>query len=116
MTYAVEIKPSLGQQIAELKREKLMRERVYPKFIASGSLKQKNADWQMAALEGAIAALEQSARAQDALRPFVEAYARSAEPIGDSDLYNEQPRSVSVTLGDCRKAAMLLGVHPKVRE
>lgn len=40
-----------------------------------------------------------------ALRPFVEAYARDANPIPDSDLDNEQPRVVRVTLGDCRRAA-----------
>jgi hypothetical protein len=51
-----------------------------------------------------------------ALRPFVEAYARAADPIGDSDLDNEQPRHVTVTLGDCRRAANLLGIHPKVKE
>ena len=47
-----------------------------------------------------------------ALRPFVEAYARAADPIGDSDLDNEQPRHVTVTLGDCRRAANLLGIYP----
>ena len=50
-----------------------------------------------------------------ALRPFVEAYARSADVIGDSDLDNEQPRHVTVTLGDCRRAASLLGIYPKAR-
>ena len=43
-----------------------------------------------------------------ALIAFVWAYERQAEPIGDSDLYDEQPRSVSVTLGDCRRATALL--------
>jgi hypothetical protein len=43
-----------------------------------------------------------------ALKPFVEAYSSAADPIGDSDLYDEQPRSVHVTLGDCRRAALLL--------
>lgn len=43
-----------------------------------------------------------------ALKPFVVAYEKAAEPIGDSDLYGEQPRSVSVTLGDCRTAAAIL--------
>jgi hypothetical protein len=50
-----------------------------------------------------------------ALRPFVEAYARDADVIGDSDLDNEQPRHVTVTLGDCRRAANLLGIYPTVR-
>lgn len=50
-----------------------------------------------------------------ALRPFVEAYARDADVIGDSDLDNEQPRHVTVTLGDCRRAASLLSIYPKAR-
>lgn len=50
-----------------------------------------------------------------ALRPFVEAYAKSADPVGDSDLDNEQPRVVRVTLGDCRRAASLLGIYPKAK-
>lgn len=50
-----------------------------------------------------------------ALKPFVEAYAKAADPIGDSDLDNEQPRHVTVTLGDCRRAANLLGIYPIVR-
>ena len=50
-----------------------------------------------------------------ALKPFVEAYAKSADPIGDSDLDNEQPRHVTVTLGYCRRAANLLGIYPIVR-
>jgi hypothetical protein len=44
----------------------------------------------------------------EALRPFVDAYQKAADPIGDSDLYDEQPRHVAVTLGDCRRAARAL--------
>lgn len=54
-------------------------------------------------------------RIEQALSVFVEAYARAADPIGDSDLDNEQPRHVTVTLGDCRRAANLLGIYPTVR-
>ena len=50
-----------------------------------------------------------------ALRPFVEAYAKAAEPIGDSDRDHEQPRHVTVTLGDCRRAANLLGIYPTAK-
>lgn len=46
-----------------------------------------------------------------ALRPFVAAYKRDADPIGDSDLYDEQPRNVYVTLGDCRRAERVLWEH-----
>lgn len=45
---------------------------------------------------------------EKALEPFVDAYVKHADQIGDSDLYNEQPRSVHVTLGDCRRAHLLL--------
>lgn len=48
------------------------------------------------------------ARLETALRPFVAAYEASACDVGDSDLDNEQPRAVYVTLGDCRKAARIL--------
>lgn len=43
-----------------------------------------------------------------ALRPFVAAYLKKAEAFTDADLDNEQPRSISVTLGDCRRAAAVL--------
>lgn len=43
-----------------------------------------------------------------ALRAFVSAYLKAADPIGDSDLYDEQPRSVHVLLGDCRRAERVL--------
>lgn len=44
----------------------------------------------------------------DALRPFVESYRQQDSAIGDSDLYDEQPMSVHVTLGDIRKASRAL--------
>lgn len=76
-------------------------------------------DMAEAAIKDAITAAKESAAAapvlREALRPFVEAYEKAADPIGDSDLYNEQPRHVTVTLGDCRRAASLLGIYPKVR-
>ena len=59
--------------------------------------------------------MTQAEKLERALRPFVEAYAKAADVIGDSDLDNEQPRHVTVTLGDCRRAASLLGVYPKPR-
>lgn len=45
---------------------------------------------------------------EKALEPFVKAYVDHADQIGDSDLYDEQPRSVHITLGDCRRAHLLL--------
>lgn len=64
-----------------------------------------------AAIDGAV-----MRELRRALQPFVLAYAAAAEPIGDSDLDDEQPRSVSVTLGDCRRASRLLGIFPRVKE
>ena len=49
----------------------------------------------------------------NALRPFVAAYVKSADHVGDSDLYNEQPRAVYVTLGDCRKAERVLSEYER---
>lgn len=42
-----------------------------------------------------------------ALRPFVEAFAKVTNP-GDSDLDNEQPYHITVTLGDLRLARRTL--------
>lgn len=58
MNYLMDLKPTLEQQIAEIKRERRMREFVYPKLIASKKLSQKAADWQQACLDAAIASLE----------------------------------------------------------
>ena len=48
-------------------------------------------------------------RLRAALDPFVTAHRKAEDKIGDSDLDDEQPRSVSVTLGDLRRAARLTG-------
>lgn len=50
--------PSLAAQIAELKREQMMRRRVFPVLISRGTLKQSAADYQTKALDAAIATLE----------------------------------------------------------
>ena len=57
-TYAIDLKPSISQQLADLKRERTLRQQVYPKLIASRKLSQKLADWQMACLDAAIRTLE----------------------------------------------------------
>jgi hypothetical protein len=51
-------KPDIAKQIAELKRERKMRERVYPFWITSKKIRQHDADYQMAALDAAIETLE----------------------------------------------------------
>jgi hypothetical protein len=61
-----------------------------------------------AAGERFATAIRRAHLAQVALHPFVDAYVKAADPIGDSDLYDEQPRHVAVTLGDCRRAAAAL--------
>lgn len=59
-------KPSLGQQIAELRREQKMRSQVFPKLLASGKLSRKDADYRNACLSAAIATLAAlEARSED---------------------------------------------------
>lgn len=67
------------------------------------------------ALRTMDAAKREILQLRQALQPFVLAYAKAADPIGDSDLDNEQPRHVTVALGDCRRAASLLGIYPQVK-
>ena len=50
--------PSLVAQSAELKREKAMRARVYPHWIATGKIKREAAEYQNRALEAAIATID----------------------------------------------------------
>lgn len=50
---------SIADQIAELKRERSIREQVYPRWIANGTLKAGLAMRRNAALDAAIRTLEQ---------------------------------------------------------
>ena len=50
--------PSLAVQLAELKRERMMRNRVYPHLVATRKLSQSAADYQCAALDAAIKTIE----------------------------------------------------------
>ena len=59
--------PSFSVQYAELKREKAMRARVYPHWIATGKLKKEVADYQNRALDAAIATLESLALGRNPL-------------------------------------------------
>lgn len=56
--------PSLRAQLDELRRERLMRDRVFPHLIASRKLTQDKADYQNRGLDGAIAALEKLVAAE----------------------------------------------------
>lgn len=49
---------SLADQIACVRREIGMRERVYPKWVAGGRMKQDAADREIAAMRAVLATLE----------------------------------------------------------
>lgn len=50
--------PTLADQRKEIGREIALRKNVYPKWVASGRLKQEDSDRQIGALEAALATLE----------------------------------------------------------
>jgi len=49
---------TLGMQVACVRREIQMRERVYPKLVGAGKMKQHIADIEMAAMRAVLATLE----------------------------------------------------------
>lgn len=49
---------SLERQIACVAREIALRRNVYPKFVASGKIKQETADTELAAMEAVLATLK----------------------------------------------------------
>ena len=49
-----------------------------------------------------------------ALRPFVADFDRQSDP-GTSDLDNEQPMNIRVSLGDCRRARLALALTKESR-
>jgi hypothetical protein len=51
-------KVSLADQIASVQREIAMRERVYPKWVSAGRMKQVAADRELAAMRAVLATLE----------------------------------------------------------
>ena len=60
--------PTLREQISELKRERAMRDRVYPTWVATGKLVQGEAFRRNAALDAAIATLTRMSNSVDAER------------------------------------------------
>ncbi len=56
---------SIANQLAELKRERKVRERVYAHLIATKKLAKETADYQNRGLDGAIATLEALVMASD---------------------------------------------------
>lgn len=47
------MEPTLDEQLAELDREIVMRQRMYPRWISAGTLNQPQADRQMQRLQAA---------------------------------------------------------------
>ncbi|HEV8503679.1 MAG TPA: hypothetical protein VGR63_19060 [Casimicrobiaceae bacterium] len=62
-----EVVVTLNEQIDELKRELKQRERVYPRLVAQGKLRQAIADYQVARMQAALATVERVKRLDDAL-------------------------------------------------
>lgn len=58
----VEVVITLNEQIDEIKRELKQRERVYPRLVAQGKLRQAIAEYQMARMQAALATVERVKR------------------------------------------------------
>jgi hypothetical protein len=68
----VEIVITLVEQIAEVKREIALRERVYAKQVAAGTLKPEQADRQIGRMKAVLATVERVKRLDDALTVVAE--------------------------------------------
>ena len=68
----VDVVVSLNEQIDEIKRELKQRERVYPRMIAQGKLRQAIAEYQMARMQAALATVERVKRLDDGLKGMAE--------------------------------------------
>ena len=55
---------TLEQQIASVRREIGMRERVYPAFVRSGKIKPENASYELDAMKAVLSTLESLRAAQ----------------------------------------------------
>ncbi len=53
---------TIDEQIAEVKREIAMRNKVYPKWIEAGSLQKPKADFQILAMEAVLISLNELAK------------------------------------------------------
>ena len=53
---------TIDEQIAEVKREIAMRNKVYPKWIEAGSMQKPKADFQILAMEAVLISLQAIAR------------------------------------------------------
>ena len=50
--------PTVSEQIACIERELKMRQRVYPRWVSTGKMKQASADKEMAAMEAVLKTLK----------------------------------------------------------
>ncbi len=103
--------PTLEDAIAEVRRELALRDRVYPSFVARGTLKKATGELQIKRLERALKALTDFSRA---LRLAEEAQSAAAA-VGIADtLGNDVPTTeVSRLLSALTELASTLGVSPK---
>jgi hypothetical protein len=53
---------TIDEQIAEVKREIAMRNKVYPKWVEAGSMQKSKADFQILVMEAVLISLQEIAR------------------------------------------------------
>jgi len=53
--------PTISQQLAELRRELVMRRQVFPKWVGAGKIAQRDSDYRIACIEATIKVLERLA-------------------------------------------------------
>ena len=68
----VDVVITLVEQIAEVRREIALRERVYAKQVTAGTLKPEQADKQLARMQAVLATVERVKRLDDGLKGMVE--------------------------------------------
>jgi rubrerythrin len=68
----VDVVITLVEQIAEVRREIALRERVYAKQVAAGTLKPEQADKQIGRMRAVLATVERVKRLDDALTGMAE--------------------------------------------
>ncbi|TPQ53055.1 hypothetical protein C2U72_00070 [Prosthecomicrobium hirschii] len=77
-------RPSILHQIAELRREAMLREKTYPRLVAKHEMRQAEADYQLEGIWAAVATLEWCARNADLIRRVAdEIRAEAADQTGE---------------------------------
>lgn len=76
----------LDRQIKCLAREVALRKSVYPKWIASGRMKQDEADDEIAAMEGALKSLEFMKKYEPVIRSAVRLVLEELKPFTGAGL------------------------------